>query len=104
MSKILTKRAAILEKYASLRAQHPALPEVLKDFQVCSMMTLLVVVRSKLPSAHFSIQADIVACALDASSGGHHLLGALPTGFGKSLPMMVLSLLLPPGITLKLTS
>ena len=45
---------------------------------------------------HFSIQADIVAAALD-TEGGHHLLGALPTGFGKSLPMMVLALLLPPG-------
>ena len=41
MSDILTKRAAILEKYASLRAKHPALPEVLRDFQVYFMMTLL---------------------------------------------------------------
>ena len=54
----------------------------------------------KITSAH-SIQADIVAAALDTSSGGHHLLGALPTGFGKSLPMMVVALLLPPGITIK---
>ena len=52
-------------------------------------------------SAYVSMQADIVAAALDTSSGGHHLLGALPTGFGKSLPMMVLALLLPPGITIK---
>ena len=55
----------------------------------------------KIAFSTFSIQADIVACALDASSGGHHLLGALPTGFGKSLPMMVLATLLPPGITIK---
>ena len=41
MSEILTKRAAILEKYASLRAQHPALLEVLRDFHVCPMMTLV---------------------------------------------------------------
>ena len=101
MNEILTKRAAIVEKYAGLREKHPALPEVLRDFQVCSMMSLLVVVKRKLLSAHFSIQADIVACALDTASGGHHLLGALPTGFGKSLPMMVLALLLPPGITIK---
>ena len=99
MNEILTKRAAIVEKYAGLREKHPALPEVLRDFQVCSMMSLLV--KRKLHSAHFSIQADIVACALDTASGGHHLLGALPTGFGKSLPMMVLALLLPPGITIK---
>ena len=37
-----------------------------------------------------------MAAALE-TSGGHHLLGALPTGFGKSLPMFVLALLLPPG-------
>ena len=47
-----------------------------------------------------TIQADIVAAALD-TSGGHHLLGALPTGFGKSLPMFVLALLLPPGKAIK---
>ena len=45
MSDILTKRAAIQEKYASLRAKLPALPEVLRDFQVYSMKTLLVVVQ-----------------------------------------------------------
>ena len=45
MSEIFIKRAAVLEKYASLRAKHPALPEVLRDFQVCSMMTLPVVVQ-----------------------------------------------------------
>ena len=56
MSDILTKRAAILEKYASLRSKHPALPEVLRDFQVYSMMTLLVVVQWKLPSAHFQFR------------------------------------------------
>ena len=39
---------------------------------------------------------DIIAAALD-TVGGHHLLGALPTGYGKSLPIMVLALLLPPG-------
>ena len=45
---------------------------------------------------YFSIKADIIAAALD-TVGGHHLLGALPTGYGKSLPMMVLALLLFPG-------
>ena len=50
----------------------------------------------KIAFSTFSIQADIVACALDASSG------ALPTGFGKSLPMIVLALLPPKKIRKKL--
>ena len=36
--------------------------------------------------------------AMTNSEARDHLLGALPTGYGKSLPMLVASLLLPPGI------
>jgi hypothetical protein len=45
MDDILMKRADVIEKYAALREQHPALPEVLRDFQVCSTMSLLVAVQ-----------------------------------------------------------
>ena len=37
----MTKRADVFERYAALREQHPALPEVLREFQVCSMMSVI---------------------------------------------------------------
>ena len=42
------------------------------------------------------IKADIIWAALDQDDH-QHLMGAVPTGFGKSLPMLVVALLLPPG-------
>ena len=41
-------------------------------------------------------QLDIVACATNGTETCH-ILGALPTGYGKSLPMLVTGLLMPPG-------
>ena len=46
-------------------------------------------------------QVDLIS-AMTNSEARDHLLGALPTGYGKSLPMLVASLLLPPGIELAL--
>ena len=40
-------------------------------------------------------QLDIVACATNGTETCH-ILGALPTGYGKSLPMLVTGLLMPP--------
>ena len=37
-------------------------------------------------------QADLVACAINDSETSH-IMGALPTGYGKSLPMLVTGLL-----------
>ena len=48
-----------------------------------------------------ALQADIVACAIDGSENCH-IMGALPTGYGKSLPMLVTGLLMPPGIYVNL--
>ena len=45
MDDIMTKRADVFERYAALREQYPALPEVLREFQVCSMMSVLVAVQ-----------------------------------------------------------
>ena len=42
------------------------------------------------------LQADIVRCAIDDDETCH-IMGALPTGYGKSLPMLVTGLLMPPG-------
>ena len=42
------------------------------------------------------IKADIIWAATDPDDR-QHLLGAVPTGYGKSLPMLVAALLLPPG-------
>ena len=42
------------------------------------------------------IKADIIWAATDPDNG-QHLMGAVPTGYGKSLPMLVAALLLPPG-------
>jgi len=68
-------RENVLGAYQQLRDTHPAFPEVLRDFQ-----------------------ADIVAAAINAEDG-HHILSSLPTGMGKTLPMIVASCLLPPGST-----
>ena len=43
------------------------------------------------------LQADIVRCAIDDAESCH-IMGALPTGYGKSFPMLVTGLLMPPGI------
>ena len=40
--------------------------------------------------------ADLVACAINDSETSH-IMGALPTGYGKSLPMLVTGLLMPTG-------
>ena len=42
------------------------------------------------------IKADLIWAATDPDDR-QHLLGAVPTGYGKSLPMLVAALLLPPG-------
>ena len=42
------------------------------------------------------LQADIVRCAIDDAESCH-IMGALPTGYGKSLPMLKTGLLMPPG-------
>ena len=42
------------------------------------------------------IKADIIWAATDPYDR-QHLMGAVPTGYGKSLPMLVAALLLPPG-------
>ena len=42
------------------------------------------------------IKADIIWASTDPDDR-QHLLGAVPTGYGKSLPMLVAALLLPPG-------
>ena len=48
-------------------------------------------------------QSDIVACAIDGSETCH-IMGALPTGYGKSLPMLVTGLLMPHGKCVNLST
>ena len=83
-------RENVLGAYQQLRDTHPAFPEVLRDFQVIKSTTT--------PTACtlLPLQADIVAAAINAEDG-HHILSSLPTGMGKTLPMIVASCLLPPG-------
>ena len=47
-------------------------------------------------------QADILALAAD-DEDAFHILSCLPTGYGKSLPMLMLSLFLPQGTTIEYT-
>ena len=47
------------------------------------------------------LQVDILCRALDRQEEGH-LMCAFPTGYGKSLPMLLLGLLMPEGRTLNL--
>ena len=42
------------------------------------------------------LQVDILTIALDAREEGH-LMCAFPTGYGKSMPMMLLGLFMPKG-------
>ena len=42
--------------------------------------------------------AQYAHCAVDREDPSH-ILSCLPTGYGKSIPMLLLSLFLPPGMT-----
>ena len=67
-----------------------------RDFQVVFHMK-----RRNFEGEFLFEQVDLIS-AMTNSEARDHLLGALPTGYGKSLPMLVASLLLPPGIELAL--
>jgi len=71
----LQRRASVEDKYCQLRQTHAALPADLHDFQ-----------------------ADIVGAAIDQQDHSH-ILACLPTGMGKTLPMLITGCLLPPGST-----
>ena len=43
------------------------------------------------------LQVDILTIALDVKEGGH-LMYAFPTGYGTSMPMLLLGLLMPEGL------
>ena len=79
---ILRRRAEIKDAYARLLTEHPALPPEIRDFQVqletCSL-------------ALNCSQADVTAAALSQDS--HHILSSVPTGWGKTLPMLLAALL-----------
>ena len=71
---------------------HPSLPP-LRDFQVASIPALYIPHKAQ----YGQFQADIIASAADEEDD-FHILSCLPTGYGKSLPMLLLSLFLPPGM------
>ena len=48
------------------------------------------------------LQMDILESAVDTGDP-HHILCALPTGFGKTMPMLLLGHLLPPGAGCKIS-
>ena len=84
-------RENVLGAYQQLCDSHPAFPEVLRDFQVIKSTT------NSTACTLLPLQADIVAAAVNADDGDH-ILSSLPTGMGKTLPMIVASCLLPPGV------
>ena len=86
------ERERVLSSYERLRVHHPALPPNLRDFQVVFHMK-----RRNFEGEFLFEQVDLIS-AMTNSEARDHLLGALPTGYGKSLPMLVASLLLPPYI------
>ena len=88
---IFEARKNVLDAYWQLRDTHPAFPEVLRDFQAIKSTT------NSSACTLLPLQADIVAAAINAEDG-HHILSSLPTGMGKTLPMIVASCLLPPGV------
>ena len=96
--RILEKRAHIQDVFAQVRLGYPSLPP-LRDFQVASSP------RHHIPHNYNMVgqfQADILASAAD-DEDAFHILSCLPTGYGKSLPMLMLSLFLPQGTTIEYT-
>ena len=75
---ILQRRAEIKDAYARLLEEHPALPPEIRDFQVHLETSSLVFNCS---------QADVTAAVLSQDS--HHILSSVPTGWGKTLPMLL---------------
>ena len=84
-------RENVLDAYRQLPDSHPAFPKVLRDFQVIKSTT------NSTACTLLPLQADIVAAAINAEDG-HHILSSLPSGMGKTLPTIVASCLLPPGV------
>ena len=89
---ILEKRARIQDHYAQVLLSHPSLPP-LRDFQVASIPALYIPHKAQ----YGQFQADIKASVADQEDD-FHILSYLPTEYGKSLPMLLLSLFLPPGM------
>jgi hypothetical protein len=73
---------------------HPNLP-ILRPFQVVQFTPLHLCTSAPLHLCT-SAQVGILNCLLDPGDKSHVFAG-LPTGFGKSLPQLLLPLLSPPG-------
>ena len=76
------------ERYRELRSRYPKLPAELRPFQV-SVVQLTISVTNL-------AQIDVIRALLDPSHQQHVLL-AVPTGGGKTLPQLVVPLLSPEG-------
>ena len=82
MDEILRKRAQVLEQYARLKAEYPALPEVLRDFQVyCAPQCLFAGCSLNTFNQSWYWESNGMAgCPMDMTSstsifsnpGGHH--------------------------------
>ena len=80
------RRSKLLNDYCELRRTHPELPAQLRDFQVKANIAENCTFENQ--------QVDILCSALDETNSSH-IMVALPTGYGKSLPMLLLGLLMP---------
>ena len=89
---LLQRRLQVMDAYVRLQHDHPALPPSLHDFQVMSED----LVADRMASKMWQLQADITAAVVDEEER-HHILSCLPTGMGKTLPMLIASQLLPLG-------
>ena len=85
---VVERRARFGQAYVQLRQAHPLLPEQLRLFQVSQYTCVL-----KKPLYLFS---DRRCCRCHYGTDGH-ILSCVPTGYGKTMPMLITSLLLPPG-------
>ena len=83
------RRSKLLNDYCELRRTHPELPAQLRDFQVKANVAENCTFENQ--------QVDILCSALDETNSSH-IMVALPTGYGKSLPMLLLGLLMPKGM------
>ena len=73
------RRSKLLNDYCELRRTHPELPAQLRDFQVKANVAENCTFENQ--------QVDILCSALDETNSSH-IMVALPTGYGKSLPTL----------------
>ena len=95
---IMARRAALESALSGVRLSYPAVPQLRLGPLIRDTSATHLVIFSQ----QHILQMDILESAVDTGDP-HHILCALPTGFGKTMPMLLLGHLLPPGAGCKIS-